>query len=34
MLAFDSAYIYYCVTDYVDGTADIWNRTAQTNGTW
>ena len=34
MLAFDSSYIYYCTADYTDGTVDIWNRTAQTVGTW
>ena len=34
MLAFDSSYIYYCTADYTDGTVNIWNRTAQTVGTW
>ena len=34
MLAFDSSYIYYCTANYTDGTVDIWNRTAQTVGTW
>ena len=34
MFALDNSYIYYCTADYTDGTADIWNRTAQTGGTW
>ena len=34
MLAFDSNYIYYCTANYTTGSADIWNRTSQTVGTW
>ena len=34
MFALDNNYIYYCTADYTDGTANIWNRTAQTGGTW
>ena len=34
MFIIDNSYIYYCTADYTDGTANIWNRTAQTGGTW
>jgi hypothetical protein len=34
MFIIDNSYIYYCTADYTDGTADIWNRTEQTTGTW
>jgi hypothetical protein len=33
LFAADYAYFYYCHTDY-DGSANIWNRTAQTVGAW
>ena len=34
MFIIDNTYIYYCTADYTDGTSNIWNRTAQTSGTW
>ena len=34
MFIIDNSYIYYCTADYTDGTADIWNRTAQSTGNW
>jgi len=33
-IAADSTYFYYCTTDYTDGIADIWKRTAHGAGTW
>ncbi len=33
-VAFDDTYIYYCTTDYTNGVADIWKRTAHGAGTW
>ena len=33
-IAADSTYFYYCTTNYTDGVADIWKRTAHGAGTW
>jgi hypothetical protein len=33
-IAADSTYFYYCTTDYTNGVADIWKRTAHGAGTW
>jgi hypothetical protein len=33
MIAWDSNYIYVCVTDYSNGLADIWKRAA-IGSTW
>jgi hypothetical protein len=34
MVAFDSAYIYFCTANYVDNSTNIWKRTAHGTGTW
>ena len=34
MTMIDATYIYTCITTYVDGTANIWKRTAIGSGTW
>lgn len=33
MIAWDSNYIYVCITNYTDGVANIWKRSA-ISGTW
>lgn len=33
-LAFDSSYLYYCTSDYVDGVSDIWKRTEWAVDIW
>ena len=34
MLAFDTGHLYYCVTTYTDGTANIWRRVSWTSNQW
>jgi hypothetical protein len=34
MLAFDTGHLYYCVTSYTDGTANIWRRVSWTSNQW
>ena len=34
MIAADSNYLYVCVSDWTDGQADIWSRTAIATSTW
>lgn len=34
MVAFDSTHIYYCVSDYVDNSTNIWKRVQLTGGAW
>jgi hypothetical protein len=34
MVAFDSGNFYYCKTDYTNGAADIWVKTAWTGTSW
>jgi hypothetical protein len=33
-IAFTSTHFYYCITDYGNGTNDIWKRVAWSNDTW
>ena len=34
MVAYSSGYFYYCTTDYTDGAADIWVRSAWDQTSW
>lgn len=34
MLAFDTGHLYYCVTTYTDGVANIWRRVSWTSNQW
>lgn len=33
-IAFDGSFVYYCVSDHIDGVADIWKRVAFSVDTW
>lgn len=33
-IAFDGGFVYYCVSDHIDGVADIWKRVAFSVDTW